>query len=130
MALAPLAPTLGAYNEGRGYSMSPKRRKTLLEDLVGITGEYATRSYKELLDQAYSWASAEAGKKSGSGVAALYATLGLLPTAEPEVIEAAYRALAKKYHPDAAGGDGHRMATITAAHGEINRLRKADGHTG
>ena len=34
-----------------------------------------------------------------------YAALGLLPDAEPELIKAAYRALAKKYNPDTAGGD-------------------------
>ena len=30
----------------------------------------------------------------------LYQVLGLLPQAEPEVIKAAYKALAQKYHPD------------------------------
>lgn len=32
-----------------------------------------------------------------------YEVLGVAPDAEPEVIQAAYRALMKKYHPDAAG---------------------------
>jgi len=31
--------------------------------------------------------------------------LGLLPSAEPEVVEAAIRALFLKYHPDKAGPD-------------------------
>jgi curved DNA-binding protein CbpA len=34
-----------------------------------------------------------------------YAILGVLPSAEPVVIAAAYRALAKKYHPDSCTGD-------------------------
>ena len=33
----------------------------------------------------------------------LYAILGVLPDAEPEVIRAVYLALAKKYHPDSSG---------------------------
>lgn len=33
-----------------------------------------------------------------------YDTLGVSPTAEAEVIQAAYRALMRKYHPDANGG--------------------------
>ena len=37
-----------------------------------------------------------------------YAILGVLPTAEDFVIEAAYRALSKRYHPDRYGGtDAH-----------------------
>ncbi|QUD86361.1 J domain-containing protein [Phenylobacterium montanum] len=35
-----------------------------------------------------------------------YETLGVSPTAEPEVIQAAYRALMRKYHPDTNGGAG------------------------
>jgi len=47
-----------------------------------------------------------------------YETLQVSPTAEPEVIAAAYRALAKKYHPDrsdAADAMGH-MARLNAAY--------------
>ncbi len=44
----------------------------------------------------------------------LYAVLQVAPLAEPEVIKAAYRALARKHHPD-AGGDEHRMAAINGA---------------
>jgi DnaJ-class molecular chaperone len=33
----------------------------------------------------------------------LYAILGVTSDADPDVVRAAYRALAKKYHPDAAG---------------------------
>ncbi|MFN4140447.1 J domain-containing protein [Aestuariivirga sp.] len=38
-----------------------------------------------------------------SGLPDYYAVLGVHPAAEDEVIAAAYRALAKKYHPDAGG---------------------------
>jgi curved DNA-binding protein CbpA len=46
-----------------------------------------------------------------------YRTLQVVPEAEDEVIAAAYRRLARKYHPDVAdGGDGAaRMAAINAA---------------
>jgi len=47
-----------------------------------------------------------------------YKVLQVDPDAEPEVIEAAYRRLAKKYHPDIAGSSdgGARMKEITAAY--------------
>jgi curved DNA-binding protein CbpA len=35
-----------------------------------------------------------------------FAVLGLSPHADPEVVKAAYRALAKKYHPDRQAGSG------------------------
>jgi len=43
-----------------------------------------------------------------------YRVLQVLPDAEPEVIRAAYRALARKYHPD-LGGSEAQMATLNAA---------------
>ncbi|WP_312026774.1 J domain-containing protein [Sphingomonas endolithica] len=52
-----------------------------------------------------------------------YETLGLQPGAEPEVVEAAYRALMKKYHPDRWRGppdEGHERAqAINAAYSAI-----------
>src|ERR1700716_698056 len=39
-----------------------------------------------------------------------YAVLQVHPDAEDEVIEAAYRQLMKKYHPDLAGDDPRRIA--------------------
>lgn len=44
-----------------------------------------------------------------------YLTLQLDPTAEHEVVRAAYRALAQKYHPDREGGSGERMIAINQA---------------
>ena len=40
-----------------------------------------------------------------------YETLQVSRTAEPEVIDKAYRALSMKYHPDRASGDGQAAAT-------------------
>lgn len=45
-----------------------------------------------------------------------YKVLQVDPEADPEVIQAAYRRLAQKYHPDVAGGDAaQRMRDINAA---------------
>jgi curved DNA-binding protein CbpA len=47
-----------------------------------------------------------------------YATLGVLPTTESEVIKAAYRALSKLYHPDVYTGDDAKakMAELNEAY--------------
>ena len=43
-----------------------------------------------------------------------YEVLQVHPTAEPEVVRAAYRILARKYHPD-HGGDARRMIALNNA---------------
>ncbi len=45
-----------------------------------------------------------------------YVTLHLLPSAPPEVVKAAYKALATLHHPDKPGGDGERMKVINDAY--------------
>lgn len=48
--------------------------------------------------------------------------LGVAPDAEPEVVDAAYRALMKKYHPDRAPGDQlaiQRAQAITSAYAAL-----------
>lgn len=46
-----------------------------------------------------------------------HAVLGLDPGASPEQVHRAYRALAKRFHPDRAGGaDGELMISINAAY--------------
>jgi len=57
-----------------------------------------------------------------------YAVLQVHRRAEPEVIRAAFRALARKYHPD-FGGDSARMVEITEAYailGNSERRRTFD----
>lgn len=105
--------------------MAGRKKQTLLDELTGITAEYAGRSYRELLDQAYQWASQEArrGHQAFGGIGALYAALGLLPDCEDVVLAAAHRALVKRFHPDIPGGDVQRMARVNAAYQEIRRLR-------
>ena len=56
----------------------------------------------------------------------LYEVLQVHPRAEPYVIRAAYRALARRHHPD-MGGDERRMMAINAAWAVLgdDRLRSA-----
>lgn len=49
-----------------------------------------------------------------------FTTLGVLPSADPDVIKAAYRVLAKKHHPD-AGGDEETMARIAEAYTALKK---------
>ncbi len=50
----------------------------------------------------------------------VFAALHLLPNAPPELVEAAYRVLARLMHPD-LGGDGERMAELNRAVAELRR---------
>ena len=51
-----------------------------------------------------------------------YAILQVDPRAEPEVIEAAYRRLSRKYHPDVSGDPeaGRRMRELNEAYGVLS----------
>lgn len=51
-----------------------------------------------------------------------HAVLGVLPVAPREVVEAAYRALARQHHPDSGGAPG-RMARINAAYEAVKKER-------
>lgn len=53
-----------------------------------------------------------------------WATLGLLPTAEPAAAKAAYRALVERHHPD-KGGSASRTAEINAAWTVVERAIEA-----
>jgi DnaJ domain len=57
-----------------------------------------------------------------------YAILGLAPGADAPAVAAAYRAQAKRWHPDRGGGEAaaRRMAQINAAY---DLLRAGDAHT-
>ena len=44
-----------------------------------------------------------------------YAVLGVAENADPEIVKAAYRALAKQHHPDCPGGSAERFREITSA---------------
>lgn len=48
-------------------------------------------------------------------------TLGLLPVAEPEAIQGAYRGLARRFHPD-AGGDLETMKRINNAFDAVSEV--------
>lgn len=57
--------------------------------------------------------------------------LGVAPDAEPEVVDAAYRALMKKYHPDRSPGDQlamRRAQAINSAYAALKSgLASVDG---
>ena len=61
-----------------------------------------------------------------------YATLGVGPGAPAEVISAAYRRLARIYHPDGRAQDARRMIEINRAYDLIKtpeqRRRYDEGH--
>ena len=67
-----------------------------------------------------------------------YKILGVSPTATDDEVKAAYRALARKYHPDKyrdsdlAEMAGEKMKEINAAYDEIQKIRagKATGQSG
>jgi hypothetical protein len=60
------------------------------------------------------------------GARSWYEVLQVDPRAEPEILEAAYRRLAKKYHPDVATspGAGPRMKEINAAYAVLRDPRQ------
>jgi curved DNA-binding protein CbpA len=60
-----------------------------------------------------------------------YRALQVDPSAEPSVIEAAFRALARLYHPDGSRPDAARMARINAAYRILRdpELRRQYDHT-
>jgi hypothetical protein len=55
--------------------------------------------------------------------AAPYRVLGVNPSAEEQVIKAAYKAMAKLFHPDVAGGSNEKMAEINEAYKQICQER-------
>jgi hypothetical protein len=59
-----------------------------------------------------------------------HAVLGLDPGASPEQVQRAYRALAKRFHPDRAGeAAGELMISVNAAHDLLlGRLEEQHGH--
>jgi hypothetical protein len=58
-----------------------------------------------------------------AGDASAYAALGLDPGADSAAIEAAYKRLIKRHHPDRDGGDAIRAAEINRAYRELRAVR-------
>jgi hypothetical protein len=66
-----------------------------------------------------------------SGLAGYYETLQVSPDAEPEVIAAAYKALARKYHPDRSRAPDAigRMARVNIAYQALSRPNDGPSHS-
>jgi DnaJ-domain-containing protein 1 len=64
------------------------------------------------------------GSRGSSGACATdpYEVLGVRPNAAPEIIGAAYRALAKVHHPD-AGGNAEEFKRVRAAYEQALQAR-------
>jgi hypothetical protein len=60
------------------------------------------------------------GQAGTSAIEAAFATLHLLPTAPPELVQAAHRTLVKVHHPD-VGGDTQVMTRINLA---VQKIRE------
>lgn len=62
------------------------------------------------------------GRATGTGMPSEdWATLGCAPKAPMEIVDAAYKILAKRYHPD-TGGSHERMVKLNAAYERIKAL--------
>ncbi len=58
-----------------------------------------------------------------------YTVLGVAPTADPDVIRAAYRVLAQRHHPDRNGaGDGATMVRLNQAYAVLSNPQHRDDY--
>ncbi len=65
------------------------------------------------------------GRVSGSRELDAYAVLGVDPASDDETVAAAYRALARRLHPDVAGdGATHQMSVVNAAFDRVRDPRR------
>ncbi len=90
--------------------------------------EFMAREAKREADAAAGAGRREYRNGAYSGTAAEvspYVTLGIAPTASLDAIKKQYKKLAKRYHPDANGGDKsaeERLKCINAAYSELKKL--------
>ena len=57
-----------------------------------------------------------------------YSVLGLTPDASDEEVKRAYRALAKKYHPDMNPGDQHAAEMMNRINAAYDQIKPAAAH--
>jgi hypothetical protein len=90
-----------------------------------VTSAYAARAVDLLLkhfpDARIERPGARLGSTPQHSIARPFAVLHLLPSAPPELVDAAYRTLAKLAHPDRGGSHEH-MVQLTAAHDAVKAL--------
>ena len=90
-----------------------------------VTAAYATRAVDLLLrcfpDARIERPGARPGPAPQPSPARPFAVLHLLPSAPPELIDAAYRTLARLHHPD-VGGDPEAMRALNDARDALKEL--------
>lgn len=84
--------------------------------------DYARQGWDQLTEVFQDWLASREAARAGDVSATDYAALGLSPKCCDEVLRSAYRALAKKHHPD-AGGDPQAFAALSEAYERILRSR-------
>jgi hypothetical protein len=85
-----------------------------IDQALDITRRYYTVEFAEEADEPAPYPRSESVNA--------WAALWLVPGAPPEVVAAAYRAMAKLHHPD-HGGDNAAMQRVNAAYEEITSSR-------
>ena len=94
-----------------------------------VTAAYATRAVELLLhcfpDARIERPGTRLGPAPQHSLARPFAVLHLLPSAPPELIDAAYRTLARLWHPDVAGGDPETMRALNEARDALKDLVRA-----
>lgn len=118
-----------AWYVGITFLDADKRHHTALEQLGRygcFTGNNSNAASGESKATPGAGASSEAPKVAASvDVENLYAILGVSPKATRDEITAAYRKLARQYHPDAQGEGAHEVAASGGNVSEFTRLNKA-----
>lgn len=96
-------------------------RRRRLGSLADIAEEYTTKAFRTLLDEAYREAAQRLGVQAQAH--SPYTELGLDPAAPMDLVQAAWRFWAKKYHPDQPGGDVEEFKRKKAAYEAIKMAR-------
>lgn len=110
--------------------MGRRRQRTLRAFIFDSTADFARFILEELEREFLHTDPAQTRRRANplappihSAAYGAYGVLGVLPSAPREVVEAAYRALALKFHPD-RGGTDQIMANLNRA---IEHIRKERG---
>jgi hypothetical protein len=118
--------TLKSFLSPHARAYNPTKRAWFIEEDSEARMQKWLAYARTNLGVRVEWVASEAGdepkrptKPHAPSKVAAYAALHLLPTAPPEVVRAAYKALAVIAHPDKPAGDTATMQTINEAYREL-----------